>query len=367
MKKIYTVILLLISIHGLAQEDKNTIKLEDLKTPNAPGFSLLDISPTSIERPTNPKQFAVGLLNHTDGGSLLPKNFAVEFCPYWFTKPKNETVYKYLNIKNENRSNIASGIFRKLSLSIASVYNDSAKNLQPKTNYLSFGVRTNVLTIRSKKQNDNMDSAVSGIAGRIGAIMLRLRNPDGTPLSPDAIEEALNGDAEYKSLSKSLAEELTAKPVFQLDVAYAYSEAFKNNTYSDHRFNRGGFWANAVLSTPLSKKVKDYLGAILFYRNLKDNVMFIPNSLFNKKSASDIGLRAEYTNGNLAVSFEYLKRKYSGGSELDSERSVGILQYKVTDGLYIFGTFGKNFGKINNVFTVFGLNWGFGGTPLALN
>ena len=62
MKNIFIIISLL-SIGILSFGQEKEVKLIDLKTPNSPGFQLLDISPSSIERPTNPKEFSLKVLN----------------------------------------------------------------------------------------------------------------------------------------------------------------------------------------------------------------------------------------------------------------------------------------------------------------
>jgi len=120
------VVLLLIFTTSNAQ---NSVDLKDLKTPNAPGFQILDVAPNTIERPSNPKEFAASILNLSNNGSVIPKNFAMEFSPFW-TLDKKTTLNSYLNIGDKSKSTngnyiIQTGLFNKMSLSMASVYNDS--------------------------------------------------------------------------------------------------------------------------------------------------------------------------------------------------------------------------------------------------
>ncbi|HYK43681.1 MAG TPA: hypothetical protein VEV83_00840, partial [Parafilimonas sp.] len=276
MKKIILIILLFTYCKIIAQNKE--VKLDDLKTPNSPGFQILDISPSSIERPTNPKEFALKVFNLTNNGSALPKNFAFEIAPYWFAKPQNTNLYKYLNIKYSDESgthnNIATGIYNKLNLSLASSFSDSiAGSLLANTNYISFGVRTNLITLRTKQQNQALNTLFVNISKRLGQLSddldqkanlidqkILFEQDSGkrkiledsvlllTRARAQLVSEAAEKDILYKSYLEDSLPELST-PLFQLDAAYAYSEAFPNNEYADKRFNRSGLWATATLSS----------------------------------------------------------------------------------------------------------------------
>jgi len=342
------------------------IKLEDMKTPNVPGFSLLDVSPTSIERPSNPKAFALNVVSLTSAGSTLPKNIAFEFSPYWFLRPKGETVYKYLNVQDDETTNIAAGILRKFSVSVASFFNDSLTHLLPRTNYLAFGARTNLLTIRSGKQTRNLQSALLAVSESIAEAASSSGETSGGIPDPDVIERNLNESSNYIKASKDLSQMLQAKPLFQLDAAYAFSNAYPNNTVKEERFHRSGFWMSAVLSTEATSKKDDNLDFILFGRIFRDNFLLdTTNLIFGKVQAKDLGLRVLYQYDRFSISFEHVSRHYSQ-SHLNSKRNVGILQYRVGENTYVYGTFGKNFGLTNNLLAIFGLNLGFGESLVKL-
>jgi hypothetical protein len=383
MKKIITIIIA--SVFATPGFSQNNVKLEDLKTPNSPGFQLLDISPSSIERPTNPKEFSLKLLNHVGEGSLLPKNYAFEFSPFWFgnhkkTKIKNgvrttvDNVYTYLDLDESTTPKsavIRTGLWRKFSLSLVSTFADSTSgSLLANTNYVALGGRTNLLTIRSRKQNNNLVKGVLAAAKRmndLGAI-----RPDGTRPTADELEKLIDKDQEFLdniNLLRSL-------PLLQWEVAYAYSHAFKENEFSQDRFNRSGFWTTIAINAPLGKKETTAAGTtknnnhfISFIGHLKlskDNVLTDTLAqVFNKKSFTDFGGKIEYNLKRFTVSAEYVSRKYKDVSEVDSDRTAGCFQYKINDNLYVAATFGRNFGDFRNVFTVLGLNWGFGKSSLT--
>ncbi len=404
MKRIFQVILLtsmiLLFFKNITAQE---LSLENLKTPNSPGFQILDISPSSIERPTNPKAFALSMFNLTSNGTAIPKNFAFELSPYWYTKPSNASVFKYLNINDGKHHNMFTGIFNKLSVSMVSAYSDSTSgSLLKNNNYIALGARTNLITVRSKKQNSDLKEALTIISERISnlkdntdekdklkglftrySLLLRSeKNIDSiimlktkmnlitieidklNKIGPNELEKKLDSD----EVTVEQLKKLSAIPLFQLDAAYAYSEAIPGNVFANKRFNRSGFWVNMTLSgfSFSETKLENNIAITASARFLNDNILTDTlNNIFQRKNSVDIGGRLEYSIQAFSLSVEYLKRKYSGNSSLNTERTVGMLQYKINDKLYLTGTYGKNFGKFNNLFTTMGINWGFGKSAMG--
>jgi hypothetical protein len=417
MKKIIRIIAINLILISSAQAQE-TVKLKDLKTPNSPGFQILDVAPSSIERPTNPKAFAAALMSLTSNGTAIPKNFALEFSPFWtFKSDSTSSIHKYLNIRKDNNSNAFSGIFRKMSVSLASTFSDSTSgSLLKNTNYIAFGVRTNLVTIRTKAQSDKIYKALSKYSKKVLELRTHEKELDSLNIElgnsiaqseqldailedatgdekkaaqqkynaqiakqtviglkivaiskaqPNELEKALDDDKDIQSYYKTFAE----LPVFQLDGAFAYSEALSNNQSDNRRFNRSGVWLNGAYNIN-NLKVDDNLlngsfSIIGSVRYISDNVLEINTTdIFNRTNAFDYGGRIQYTIKDFSISYEYLKRKYSDNSSLNSDRSVGLMEYKINDNLYFTGTYGKNFGEVNRVFTLFGINYGFGESKL---
>jgi hypothetical protein len=59
----------------------------DLKAPPSPAFVLLDVAPTKVERPQTVRPLIVSALTAA-GDDGLPRNYAVEFAPYWLGTPE---------------------------------------------------------------------------------------------------------------------------------------------------------------------------------------------------------------------------------------------------------------------------------------
>ena len=392
------------------------IEIKDLKSLNAPGFQILDIAPNTIDRPANPKAFAASLMSLTSSGTALPQNFALEFSPYWYFKNKKATVSQYLNIRDGNKSNVFTGIFNKMSISIASVFSDSTSgSLIENTNYIAIGLRTNIITYRNEKQNQKLKLALENFSKRVIELHPNTKNVDSldaelnqtngkirklfkelTNEKNDSIKKIINDnyvnaitrkaliiqqledfenqapnllEANIKNdtLSQNYLKELDDLPLFQVDAAFAYSEAFPGNQTENKRFNRSGLWMNATLNAFSfnQEELNDNLTIMFYTRFISDNVLE-PNSdtVFERQNAFDIGFKMEYSIKGLSISYEYLKREYSNDSSLNSERRVGTLQYKISDNLYLTGSYGTNFGNTNTLFTLFGINYGFGKAAL---
>src|SRR4029077_4512415 len=79
-------------LQAQAQQD-TTLKLQDISLSNAPAFSLLDISPSSIEHPAATKAFAVSVVNTFVRSNGIPQNYALELTPFWFIAHPRMTNY----------------------------------------------------------------------------------------------------------------------------------------------------------------------------------------------------------------------------------------------------------------------------------
>ena len=84
-RKYYIVLFLgIVSISWTAQaQDDSFPSFNSIRTPTSPAFVLLGIEPTAVERPNTPSALAVSILNRTQNLSVLPKDYALEFSPYW--------------------------------------------------------------------------------------------------------------------------------------------------------------------------------------------------------------------------------------------------------------------------------------------
>lgn len=406
MKKITTFITLLILTVANSQ-----VKITDLKTPDSPGFQLLDISPSSITKPQNPKEFAVSMLNLSENGSAIPKNFAMEFNPLWLFK-KYDGIYKYYNVKHDKNNNYFSGVLRKLTLSLASTVLDSTKTgIKGETNYMAFSVRTNLVTIRTEKQNQKFEEGLTSYNNAVSDLLNNRINTDALDgllqvklVAHKKLEREYNDEVlDYKRIQikkemdkinkeilkieeeiklvainkfedfskemdtlsevKAFYKTLEEAPLFQLDAAFAYSEAYPDNSYESKRFNRSGVWLTGTFNFKGLDEFsnRDRFSLLATSRYLQDNVLTDATLFtFNREKAFDWGLKFEYAFEKLIIGIEHLQRSYTDTAIGNSKRTVGNLQYEISKDLYFTGSYGQNFGETKPLFALFGINFGIG-------
>ncbi len=106
----------LLSCPAAAQtiEQDATPRLEDLRAPSTPAVVVLGTSPTSIERPDNPKAFIVNLATRIATDDGVPTNYGVAVTPYWMRWHPRLTFDSYA------KPTFVQGVVRTLSLSLAS-------------------------------------------------------------------------------------------------------------------------------------------------------------------------------------------------------------------------------------------------------
>lgn len=349
------ILIILILFYGNHLYAQDSTKVEDFKIPSTPGFALLDLSPSTIQRPSSSKALALTLLNATGSGNTLPKDFALEITPYWLVKLKDETFYKYSSLPDEEHKNTFSGILRKLSFSISTHFNDSAKNFLPNTNYVSFGLKTNLVTIWGRGETKKIEEYLT--------VYKNLKRDVALIGGLTVQQQADSLSARQDRIKTSITNFRNLRPLFQLDFAYAKADMFGDNKYENRKFYKRAAWLNASLSIPINKD--DYLHAIFYGRYGEENVLVdTANKIFNRSSAFDYGIKVEYEKNKFSIAVEHINRKYKDITALDGQRTVGILQYKVDDNVTLFGTYGKNFSNLNNLITLLGVNWTFGSKNL---
>ena len=348
------------SAFAKAQQDTFAVPLENLALPNSPAFVLLDEAPSVIERPATPKAFAIELLQNFDGNAF--DNIAVEFAPFWLSKPKKLT---YFDLKGLKPTADASGLENKgfnplvnLVVSFAHVKNqDSITNI-------SIGARTTLIEIKHAQDIARYAEgykAVNDLFDLKKKIKDEFGNEDLERSQPQEYAEQFKVyytkrlpelTAERPANAAAILETLDLKPIFALDVAAAYNKRFYNDNYEEgNGDSRYGFWATATTAIPIGRDYnnKNYLNAYGFVRYLKDE---IGNTQFN---ALDMGLKAELQFNKLFIGYEYVNRS----GDLDDFRSVGNIRYVLTKKIDLVGSFGNNFNDTNDLVSILGIRWGF--------
>jgi hypothetical protein len=100
----------LLSAGSVFAQDAELPELDDLKAPASPAFVILDAAPSKVERPQAVKPLVLSALSAAGEG--FPKNYAVEFSPYWLGTPR-------LTFDDYYRNDVVKDSLRHLSLSVA--------------------------------------------------------------------------------------------------------------------------------------------------------------------------------------------------------------------------------------------------------
>lgn len=360
MKKI-TVLLITICIISVKANAQNELTLDNLEMPSSPAFILLDVAPTSIERPKTTKAFSTSILNSLNKNNGIPENYAIEFAPFWFFKHAKLNAINYWGFKKTTRGNkpapFSQARFGNLSFATVKSSNmiDSLGTTQELTN-MSFGFRTTLIQIRNKTDVNKLVLLNLNHVSRISDIM-----SDGR-LSKADIFIALEKDKQLKESNEEIKNVLSRKPVFAVDLAGATAWSFSDNNYNSIDVNRMGAWLTLNYAQTLQKKNEkiknDYLNIYVLARLMQDNNVLGNENKIISSNVFDSGGKIEFELDRLSFSYEYLYRTNLSEKISDSFRSSGLMKYRASDQLLVTGAFGRNFGDGNNLITQIGITWG---------
>ena len=374
MKKYLFIVILSVTFNALPGfgQGQTDITLEDLRTPASPGFILLDVAPTSIEKPGTPKAFAASVFNAINMSNGIPKNFAMEFAPFWFLKHPNMTALKFYGINRETKKQKIFYALRNASLSVAAVDTSttsvSSSNRFTKSN-IAFGLRTTIISIRKENDISDLIAANNNVVTKLNKIAEAIALIDLDDPEREVIIQRLINEGPLPENAR-LKEVLARKPIFALDGAVAANLAYRNTNYNSGRLGRAGGWLTADLALPLQEEkiseVRNYLHILATTRYLSNSDSVNLSGEYVREGLFDTGARLELEIGKLSISYEFLLRN-NLTNDANTKRSSGLIQYRLGNGVYISGAIGKNFGATNNLIALFGINWGLGNEKTAVN
>jgi hypothetical protein len=85
-----------------------------------------------------------------------------------------------------------------------------------------------------------------------------------------------------------------------------------------------------------------------------------------KSNSVDLGGKIGLEFSRFSIGYEFVERDYLKNAVSSGRRSVGLISYRLDNSLYLNGTFGKDFGPIKKIVSLFGINWGFGDEKINL-
>jgi hypothetical protein len=377
MKKYLIIAFVAVASRSVAQKATSPATLKDLAVPSSPAFIITDITPTLVQNPNTPKSFVLGVAQSLQqSGAVFPNNFSAEFAPYWWVKANRRNVYNYLGLKKTGtgyKENPFAGL-KYTSLSVAFVNKDmipDAADISQKI--FSVGIRTTLIKAHRSNYAKDLDSLIKAWHEVAQAELISNEDVqrDLAILGSDASDDARADIIErYQPIStleilKKINNLIDQKPKFVLDIAAASSTYGVNDEMI--KAGRTGAWTTASFYLPFSKKTdnKNYFDISGSFRYLTDNFQKDAAGVIGYGDNVDIGGKAGFEFNQLSVGVESLYR-FAKGVANNSNRTVGVINVKLMDNLFINGTFGKDFAGPNKLISTFGINWGFGKEKVAI-
>ena len=306
------------------------IPLNDLRTPSAPGFVILGMEPTSVERPMTPRAFAVSLASAASNPEALPRDYAIEGSPYWLMPHDDLTYDDYYS--NDPLRNV----YRNLSLSIAVSKDEALADSLAIDTRIGVGVRT--LLFRGRDDPKFLEN--------LNVMQMKILNA-----STEAEEDSTAAEI------KELIQNKDNQPFgFSLEIAGAVGFHVPENDTEKGKAYKGGIWVTPTYR-PTSNGQIQFLG--VFRSLVEDGV----------RPRFDVGFRLLwFATDRIAISAEHVSRigDIPGTDQQDTYRIAGIVDYRLSEDLYLTATFGRNFENPaggGDLLARLGVDFGFGDKP----
>jgi hypothetical protein len=372
MKKLIVILALAAAARATAQTTIPPVTLKDLAVPSSPAFMITDITPTLVQNPATPKAFVLGVAeSYQQSGTGFPNNYSAEFTPYWWIRLHGRNIYNAQGIYERNNKWVENPLaaLKYTSISTAFVNKDLIPDTAKTTQKVfALGIHTTLLRIHHKGYATDLADKIA--KWHTAAIKEMTDNKDlirdlgilgSDPADADKRAALI---ARYADKSSHIALDdikdlINKKPVLNLDLAGAYS--VYGVTDQQAKTGRIGGWATLSSYISLSKLPdnKNYFEISASARYLSDHFQKNEQGQIARADNIDVGGKAGFSFSQLSVGVESLYR-HTRGVAPGSVRTVGIINVKLSDNLYVNGSFGKDFAGPNKLISAFGINWGFG-------
>jgi hypothetical protein len=373
---------------AVARKGADLPDFDKIRTPDSPAFTLLEVSPTQIERPTTPKQLtAVFSKFVSDGNAVIPKNLAAEFSPYGLLAAA-PSVRDYL-ARGWGRQ-----AFENFTVSVGTasttreVTDDMGVTTPHTDSSLAIGVRTNfklngkpaygcsedeLVALIEIAKSEAVSSSPEGIAllrsagQEIAAAVQRRASPQElealrTKLNADTLalktRIVVDGD---KIASLCIKEVGSVHRGWIMEVAGATGLAFPDDVAKNGRYQRASLWTDVAYES-------DRLSLVFLVRGLDDK------RSGNHAYLGDLGVRAILAKDAYAVSLEAIWRHAfdlpaMSADDADTFRLALALDIHIRDSTWLTLAFGRDFAASNpgSLFSLANVKYGLGDPKVKLD
>ncbi|HEX6369139.1 MAG TPA: hypothetical protein VF006_09405 [Longimicrobium sp.] len=339
-----------------AQDDP--LKLENLKTPTSPAFVILGVEPTSVERPTTPRAFALSLYSASQTSSgVIPENYAAEFAPFWMRRQPQVTWESYFEDPTP-------GLAQTFSVSLAT---KSLVAGADSSTGVGIGIRATPVVGHASARADSLAHLLDDLQDtRLDLLdSLRTARIANNTVRMEFWQGHLHKNA---TDAQSVAEKLQANDErvgLRLELAGALAGQYPGNDFQAGKIGSAGAWGTVAYR--LENPSMDLLMVGRYLRNKGDA----------EQNVWDVGGRAVLLYERFSGSVEWVARSASdpegpgpgGQPALESgNRVVGLLEYRATDDLYVSFSFGQDYPREGDdrqpLVAILGGQFNFGSKPL---
>ncbi|MEO8665532.1 MAG: hypothetical protein ABI462_08535 [Ignavibacteria bacterium] len=247
-----------------SQQDGD-VSLDMLRAPMSPAFQLLEVDVSKIERPTNPTDFMVSLLQSTNELTVFPKNYSLEISPYWVFGGMNTSYRSFAS-----DASIKNNILQSFVFSLANVSaTDTVTNIDNRK--ISVGMKFSIL--RGNKISRDFEKVVEKLKSvnkkftefgdlrdsdpayieltKIKTSLLEkedIESADKVNVLLDLREQELlkqfniEGSDEVKELKEVAADTKFNRYGWKLDFAMGCGFEFPTNDFNYSLVNKAGTW-----------------------------------------------------------------------------------------------------------------------------
>lgn len=339
-----------------------------LKTPESPAFQIIGKSPSAVSRPTSPRGFAVSFLDNLrsqEEFSLIPRNFAVEANPYWWSSHPRLSFEEYM-------AGGINSLYRTLTFSLATA-DSTIQGPSGDQSFRRVGVGVRSLLYEGQETPACVDAileAVKPFTERLAQIIAATIVADPT-LADDAERlQEINEAERQKLLAQNLAA-LSKENRQKCTDAIADRQGFVMSIAGAAAF---GFLEDpadtaAVIPTPQGDLNALAIWVTPSYLSGSFSVIGVIRARWNQLAADttefalDLGGRLIYSSGGYAASAEALYRRRDRGDESMNEyRLATIFDVRLSKDLWLTATFGKDFDQKegSGLIALANLQWSFG-------
>ncbi len=323
--------------------------IDELRVPASPAFVLMEVSPSSVERPSTPRALALSVLSASErSDTKLVQDLAVEFAPYWWESHSDLTFDAYYDANK----GIGPTILQTLAISIGTT--DLENQAAAEGTRAGVGVR---FMLRHGDAPPELGETVAALRKAQDALS------DSLPDDPDSVVDQKLVDrfeARIREAGRAVAALDKQRVGWVVEFAGALVGDFPGDDAGDAEVSRIGAWLTA------SYHGGERLTFLFVGRYLRDDVG--PGTVDKK----DLGARLIWKGDEdagvpAALSFEYVRRFVSG--DVDTDKLVAVLEYRLPfEGISLIASYGKTFesdftGREDLVSTL-GVNFGFGRGPV---